>query len=147
MENKILGFLFWFSVGDLLIHHKDLKKKALQNNIDKKFIPKPIRVSDAFRRATTEVKRKRDIELDKVYQKLILAEVIATKDLINRKIIIETIDQDTMEISYENKGEIELDKNEEEFKFTSNDPYINEICNEVEQRFHLYRTHYSSTAI
>src|SRR5699024_8587437 len=58
-SSDILGNIFWFSIGDMLMHEEDVKTKLQDAGISLDYMPNPIRVSDAFRRATTEVRRKR----------------------------------------------------------------------------------------
>lgn len=147
-QEGLMGHLFWFSIGNNLIHQQKLKEKLENAGLSKKFMPNSIRISDAFRRATTEVKRRKNTEFDKVYQNLLIAEVVASKELIVRKVVIETIDQENEELSYEvGKGEIELNKESEVFKFTSNDPEITEVCKEVKERFELYKSHYGAQTL
>lgn len=144
----ILGYLFWFSIGNILIHQKDLDEKLEDNGVGSEFMPNAIRISDAFRRATTEVKRRKDTEFTGMYQNLLVAEVVASPELIRRKIVIETIDRENVDLSYEvGKGEIELNKQDESFSYSSNDPEITAVCEEVEEKFHIYRNHYGSQAL
>jgi len=144
----ILGHLFWFSIGNILIHHEELDEKLKENGIDREFMPNAIRISDAFRRATTEVKRRKDTEFSGMYQNLLVAEVVASPELIIRKIVIETIDRENVDLTYEvGKGEIELNKENESFSYSSNDPEIIAVCEEVEEKFHIYRNHYGAQAL
>ena len=52
---NILGNLVWFSVSDMEILRDDLVKLAMNVGLPEKYVPAPIRPSDAFRRATSEI--------------------------------------------------------------------------------------------
>ena len=53
--DNILGNLVWFSVSDMEILRDDLVKLAMNVGLPEKYVPAPIRPSDAFRRATSEI--------------------------------------------------------------------------------------------
>jgi len=147
-SSDILGNIFWFSIGDMLMHEEDVKTKLQDAGISLDYMPNPIRVSDAFRRATTEVRRKRDTEYKDLKERLLIVEIASSPEMIIRQVVIESIDRVNKDLSYQvGNGEIELNKNKELFKYSSKDPEIRKVCEEVEEKFNLYREHYSPQAI
>lgn len=58
-DTEIVGHLCWYSVGDDLYEREKLRQSLLINGIEEKYLPKPVRSTDAFRRATKAVECKR----------------------------------------------------------------------------------------
>lgn len=141
----LLGHLFWFSIGTKLINKNDLLELLVQSGIGEEWMPNAIRVSDAFRRATREVQRRRPTSQAGVHQNLLVREVASNNELIQRNIVLETVDQNDKKLNYETKsGIIKLDKKFESLVFEVSDDDIREVCQEVERNYYLYKDNYSS---
>lgn len=141
----VLGHLFWFSIGTRLINKDDLKNLLVQSGLGKEWMPNAIRISDAFRRATREVQRRRPTSEAGIHQNLLIREVASSNELIQRNIVLETVDQNDKKLNYETKsGVIKLDKKYQSLSFEVADGDLREICNEVENNYYLYRDNYSS---
>lgn len=141
----ILGNLFWFSIGTKLINSDDLEELLVQSGIGNAWMPNKIRIADAFRRATREVQRRRPTSKAGIYQNLLIREVASDNEMIQRNIVLETVDQNDKKLDYETKsGIIKLDKKYESLYFETADAEIKEICREVESKYFLYKDNYSS---
>lgn len=145
-ENQdFLGNLIWYSVGKNLIKVEDLKKHLTNSGLGDEWMPNRIRSSDAFRRATKEVERQRPTSQPNVYENVLVREVYSNKKEIQRNLVIETVDQQGKSLSYATKSAvINLDKSNDAITFTTGQAAIKEICVEAEQKFNLYKHHYSS---
>ena len=88
----ILGNVVWYSIGKGLITPKELKAKLLASGLGEVWMPKPIRVVDAFRRATNFKKR---MLFSSPYgkKKYSVNEVDRSADAITYQLSVEVIDE------------------------------------------------------
>lgn len=107
--DNILGNLVWFSVSDLEILRDDLVKMANNVGLPEKFVPAPIRPSDAFRRATSEVGGVLKAS-DEVTEVLMVREVLSDETRVVRHLIREKRDKKNVRLSYEQIGIIEFER-------------------------------------
>src|SRR5690625_2568692 len=147
-----LGHLFWFSIGQQMNKVEELKQKLKNSGLGEIWMPNPIRPVDAFRRATRETQTKKPTATAGVYQNFLMREVYSDNEMVQRNIVVETVDQKTEkqgeELKYEtHSGIIKLDKKNGTFTYEATDPEILELCKEAEQKFYLYRDHYSGQHI
>lgn len=159
-EQNQLGFIFWYSVGQQIISTENLKQKAIDAGIDEAFLPKDIRISDAFRRATKEAEYKITVS-DNLYQNVLIREVHTDKEAVVRNVVIETVDKSGKKLDYiPQAGTIYLRRNEsdavvgtvigEDSRVKDNASlyeHINRTLREVRERFELYKTHHSAQQI
>lgn len=144
-EQEVLGNLFWTSIGKQLVHVDDLKQNLIQSGLGEEWLPNQIRVVDAFRRATREVQTKKETNQAKVFKNYLVREVYSDTQFIQRNIVVETVDQNDKRLGYKSEsGIIKLDKKNRSISFETDDITIRELCLEAEQKFYLYRDHYSS---
>ncbi|WP_040980604.1 MULTISPECIES: DUF6744 family protein [Oceanobacillus] len=145
-KNKsFLGHLIWYSVGKNLIKVEDLENYLINAGLGKEWMPKKIRSSDAFRRATKEVERKRPTSQPTVYENVLVREVYSNQKEIQRNVVIETVDQQGKSLTYATQSAvINLDKRNDSITFTADNDTIKEICGEAETKFTLYKNHYSA---
>ena len=107
--DNILGNLVWFSVSDMEILRDDLVKLAANVGLPEQYVPAPIRPSDAFRRATSEIGGilKAGEDMTEV---LMVREVLSAEDRIVRHVIKEVRDKKNVRLNYEQIGAIEFDR-------------------------------------
>ncbi|MFS0815436.1 DUF6744 family protein [Lysinibacillus sp. 1P01SD] len=159
-EQNQLGFIFWYSVGQQIISTENLRQKAMDAGIEEAFLPKEIRISDAFRRATKEAEYKITVS-DNLYQNILIREVHTDKDAVVRNVVIETVDKSGKKLDYiPQAGTIYLRRNDsdavvgtvigEDSRVKDNGSlyeHINRTLREVRERFELYKTHHSAQQI
>lgn len=144
-NQEVLGHLFWFSIGQQMNESEDLENKLVQSGLGKVWMPNPIRPVDAFRRATRESQTKKPTATAGVYENFLVREVYSDAEIVQRNIVVETVDQQDKKLGYETQsGIMRLDKKNGTLSFEATDPEIIELCKQAEQKFYLYRDHYSS---
>lgn len=111
-SDKPLGRLVWYTVPDKTqVSQQQIKALFARYNIPEQWLPKRIRPSDAFRRATAELQLK-DILLDASRKaNLLVREVSADRTSIFRHLIWEVVDTKGKRLSYVHVGTLSLDKN------------------------------------
>ena len=142
---SFLGHLTWYSVGKQLVQTKELELKLNDAGLDQVWMPKPIRSADAFRRATKEIEQRKATSNPSVFENVLIREVYSDKDMVQRNIVIETVDQNGKRLSYESKaGIITLDKEKSTMSLDADKLIIREIYQEAERKFVTYKNHYSA---
>ncbi len=144
---EVIGHLTWYSVSQMLIERDELQKKLISSGLEEKWMPNPIRVHDAFRRATKEIQGRKRIGKD-LFQNYLTREVYSDSDTVQRNIVMETVDQQGKRLDYNSEScIITLDKKAENITIFHNDPLAEEMAKEAERRFKIYRSNYSSQNI
>lgn len=144
-QEGILGNLFWYSVGKQLIKVDELELKLTQSGLPIDWMPNPIRAVDAFRRATKESETKKATGTAGVFKNYLVREVFSDKDMVQRNIVIETVDQSGKRLDYESEaGIMRLDKKGKNLITISDDDTVLGLMQDVEQKYLLYRDFYSS---
>ena len=99
-KSNFLGRILWFSITETRISYEQLKTAFENADIDKKYLPKPICVKDAFRRASKIAEAKR-IRLDKnCYLNLLVREVKNADGEMIRQLVREVVDSKTVQSEY-----------------------------------------------
>lgn len=143
-DEQVLGHLMWFSVGAQLIDRNMLQKKLQEAGVPDSFMPNAIRPFDAFKRATRESETKRHLEGNKT-QNFIVREVCVTDDIIQRNIVIETVDQNGKRLDYESEAAIiTLEREHGNIVFTTSDEFVRELCDEIVSKYHTYKDFYAA---
>jgi len=140
-NQAIIGYLTWYSVGDALYDREILRKKLLAAGIDESYLPKEIRPSDAYRRATKaiETKRYRENESSKVYKNYIIRDVVTTGEKLQRNIVVETVNQEGERLDYEPEGaKMFFDKKSNQFTFDAQETHAEELAEEAQKQFELF---------
>lgn len=148
--SKPIGFLTWYSVGDDLYNREDLRKLLIQNNLEESFLPNPIRPGDAFRRATkaVETKRYREEETAEEYRNFIIRDVVSTGEKLQRNIVIETVNQKGERLDYNSEGaKLYFDRKNDQFTYSSTDPYAEELAQEAQKYYESYLTHHNGASV
>lgn len=144
----MIGHLFWYSIGSQLITREGLKEKFLQSNINEDWLPKEIRIPDAFRRATKECEQKKVATSDpKRFLNILIREVFSDQNFVQRNVVIETVDQKGKRLGYNPNGAIiMLDKQKKEVRsaIPNESPLMKEVAFKAEQLFRKYSEYYSA---
>ncbi|WP_047981734.1 DUF6744 family protein [Ornithinibacillus contaminans] len=147
-QEGTIGNLFWYSIGNHLITREELEQKFNQSSIDHAWLPNPIRLSDAFRRATREIQQKKVPSSDpKKFLNFLTREVYSDTEMIQRNVVIETVDQSGKRLEYNsNAAVIKLDKNDGSIKVEVQEgqEQAEQLAREAEERFEKYSTYYAS---
>lgn len=148
--NSLLGFVFWYSVtSEAEVTRVELENQFKELDIDEAWLPNPIRPSDAFRRATKEIQRRKVQTSDPgKFQNFLVREVFSDNTAIQRNIVIETVDQSGKRLNYDAKAAVmTLTKDNNDFSISSEHNTARELANEAKQRFNKYIDYYSAQQI
>lgn len=155
-----LGFIFWYSIGQQIISTDNLRQKAIDAGIEESYLPKNVRIPDAFRRATKEAEFKITVS-DNLHQNVLIREVHSDRETVVRNVVIETVDKSGKELDYiPQAGTIYLKRSEgdavvgttigDDSRVLNNNSlkeHVNRTLREVRERFELYKTHHSAQQI
>lgn len=141
-----LGNLVWFSVSDLEILRDDLVKLAQHAGMPEKYVPAPIRLSDAFRRATSEVGGVINAGNDATVV-LMVREVLSDEERIVRHLIKEARDKKNVRLSYDQVGAIEMDRRTETMICSAYDDSAKQAVAKAKMLFDRYRYYYGADHI
>lgn len=142
-----LGYIFWYSISsDVEVTRLELQQKFQSIGIDESWLPNEIRPSDAFRRATKEIQRKKIPTSDPNKLKNILVrEVYSGFDMIQRNIVIEIVDRSGKRLEYDANGaKLSLIKKTNDFTITIINDEVREIAKEAKTKFIKYVDYYSA---
>lgn len=147
-ENDILGNLMWYSVGKQLVNATELHTKLVQSGLEESWMPNQIRSVDAFRRATKEVETRKLTDVANIYENYIIREVFADSDTVQRNIVVETVDQNGKRLDYNSEAAvITLDKTSGNISFVTTSEQTTEMCKDIENRYTVYKEHYSAQQV
>src|SRR5699024_5336634 len=147
-EDNKLGYLFWFSIGSTLINRDDLYDKLVKSGLGSDWMPNDIKYTDAFRRATSEVQGKRKSKYGESYFNLLVREVQFNQTTVQRNIVLETINRKKRELNYANGvGVVKLDRQKGKMTSETNDPIVEAVSEEIEEKNKLYSNNYRPEAI
>ena len=136
-----LGYIFWYSVtSNVEVTRIELEQQFQTIGIDENWLPNPIRSSDAFRRATKEVQRKKVPTSDpNMFQNFLVREVYSDNKLIQRNIVIETVDHNGKRLDYDSNATVmQLNKEDNSFSIQSSNNTASELAEQAKQRFQKY---------
>lgn len=144
-QDDFLGYLTWFSVGKQLIKSGELRQRLLNSGLEEEWLPNPIRVTDAFRRATKEIEQRKETSQPNIFKNILVREVFSDKQAVQRNLVVETVDQSGKRLSYDSQAAvISLNKNNDSITFSSDSLIMKELCLKIEQKFNIYKEHYSA---
>jgi DNA-directed RNA polymerase subunit H (RpoH/RPB5) len=111
-EGSFLGRLCWYTVPeDIWVSRDELERKFQDCGLKPEWMPKPIRPSDAFRRASALLQRKNiEIVKDELYANILVREVASSREEIERHLIWETVDSSQKHLSYRRVATLRLEK-------------------------------------
>lgn len=110
---ELLGYLEFHTIGDLRIHKDDLHRIFQNNALDtKKYLPQEIKPHDAYRRATKEAESAISIDYNGQKQKarLLVREVVADENLVERQLVREIVDGKNRRLAYDTVGKFILQR-------------------------------------
>lgn len=111
---NFLGRILWFTITETRVSFEQLKEAFGNAGIDEKYLPKPISIRDAFRRATKVAEAKR-IQLDNErYLNLLVREVKNGDDEMIRQLVREVVDSKNVRLEYTPVANMVL-KNDKDF--------------------------------
>jgi hypothetical protein len=155
-ENK-LGDLFWYSIGNQLITREDLKQKFDDANMDHKWLPNPIRISDAFRRATGEIQKKQKrvpTNDPTTFLNFLIREVYYDHKRVQRNIVIEKVDKKGKSLEYNSTATIiEFNKDDGTISITTNgsrdegEQKAKSLAYESKELFNTYSKNYDAQTL
>lgn len=149
-NGKQLGYIFWYSVtSEVEVTREELQQHFINIGIDECWLPNEIRPSDAFRRATKEVQRKKvPTSNPNIYKNYLVREVYSDNKMVQRNIVNETVDQSGKRLDYNPKATVmTLIKKDNDFIVWSDDDKAKELANEARVRFTKYINYYSAQQI
>lgn len=142
-----LGYIFWYSVtSDVEVTRVELQQQFDTIGIDENWLPNKIRPSDAFRRATKEVQRKKVPTADpNKFQNFLVREVFSDNKMVQRNIVIETVDQSGKRLDYNSKATVmTLIKEDNNFTIWSDNDMARDLAHQAKTRFQKYIDYYSA---
>lgn len=143
---EAIGHLTWGGVGEMLISPDELRQKLNDSGLGEGWMPKPIRLPDAFRRATT-VKFRREIQ-EGTFENYMFREVTSDKRIVQRNLVCETVDTRGKRLNYDGaSGTAVLDKKEGCMEISHSTPLAEQLIQNALLRFDIYRNHYGSSAL
>lgn len=149
-DSSIIGYLTWYSVGDDLYSRENLRVGLLKNGIEEKFLPNPIRPSDAFRRATksVETRRQREEETADTYRNYIIRDVVSQGTKLQRNIVVETVNQSGERLEYiPDAAKLFFDKKTDQFTFLANEAMALDLAEEAKKHFECFLTHHNGASV
>jgi len=138
-----LGNLVWFSVSDLEILRADLTKLAQHSGLPEKYVPAPIRPTDAFRRATGEVGGVIK-SVGEETTAIMVREVLSDEERVVRHLIKEVRDKKNVRLSYDQVGAIEFDRQTESIIASASDDAARSAAVKAKMLFDKYRDFYGA---
>ncbi|WIM38492.1 hypothetical protein PO903_17835 [Paenibacillus sp. PK4536] len=143
---EIIGHLTWAGVGAMIIRPDELKQKLIDSGLGEGWMPKPIRLPDAFRRATSAKFRQEVAE--GMFENYMFREVASNKQSVQRNLVCETVDTKGRRLSYnETAGVVVLDKNTGTIDTSHTSPTASQMTQNVILRFDICKNHYESTTL
>ncbi len=107
-----VGDLFWYTLPTLRVAPEDLAVAYERAGIDRRYLPGPIRASDAFRRATSGLERSADLTVGGQMQHvcLLVREAANSKERTVRQVVVEVRDAAQVRLAYTAAEQFGLDK-------------------------------------
>ncbi|GGI98201.1 DUF6744 family protein [Paenibacillus hunanensis] len=142
----IIGHLTWAGVGAMLITRDELKQKLIDSGLGEGWMPKPIRLPDAFRRATS-AKFRQELPDGKI-ENYMFREVTSNKQTVQRNLVCETVDTKGRRLDYDGAaGIVILDKNTDTIDTSHTSPIASQMVQNAVLRFDICKNHYESTTL
>lgn len=145
-QADIIGFLTWCSMGDMLITTDELRNKLIQSGLGDGWMPKPIRLPDAFRRATAD-KFRRQIK-ENVFENYHFREVVSDNQIVQRNLICETVNKKDRKLTYQSEvAVLVLDRNTSLVSYSSTTAMADELAKNAVAQFEIYKYNYGSQTL
>lgn len=149
-ESGILGFLTWYTISEKPIMRDDIEQCLKHSGIDTNWMPPPVRVPDAFRRATSSVQRKRVPTNDPAtFENYLCRDVSTDRTQVQRNVVVEVVNSQGKRLDYRTEEAVLiLDKESGTIK-ADVEQYSRavDMVNEAIALFEMFKTHHDSMAI
>ncbi|MDT3417092.1 hypothetical protein QO009_002987 [Brevibacillus aydinogluensis] len=147
-DGGLLGYLTWYSISESLFSRETLKDGLKNAGLGEEWMPKEIRLPDAFRRATKAIECKRYSDQEGIHYNFLIREVAYDDTMIQRNIVCETVDKNGRRLSYDPSAAIlVLNKETGEIDVTSFNNIAEELAQDAVAHFHQFRDNYNSQAV
>ncbi|WP_059051420.1 DUF6744 family protein [Paenibacillus senegalimassiliensis] len=145
-QGNAIGFLTWNSLANMLITPDELKQKLVESGLGNGWMPKDIRLPDAFRRATSE-KFKREVSPG-VYENYMFREVASTSTFVQRNLVCETKDTKGRRLNYvSDAGALVLDRKTGTVESSFVSSMAQQLVNNAALQFDIYRNNYGANTL
>ncbi|WP_411347037.1 DUF6744 family protein [Paenibacillus sp. WLX2291] len=143
---EVIGHLTWSGVGAMIITPDELRQQLIDSGLGEGWMPKPIRLPDAFRRATSAKFRQEVAE--GIFENYMFREVTSNKQTVQRNLVCETVDTKGRRLSYDGTaGVVVLDKHTGMIDTSHTSPTASQMTQNVISRFDICKNHYESTTL
>lgn len=140
-DSMILGYLYFYTLGEMTVSHTQLEAIFNRNQIDTKFIRR-ISPIDAYRRATSNAKQTVVVSFngEQKKAKVEIDEVACTSTEVIRIVGRKVVDEKNQDLSYETIGKVIFDRKSEtvhynyDYSFDQEYPYM-DIISGIANRF------------
>lgn len=114
----VLGHLLWFTIYESLsVTAQDLIAAFQAAGVSGKYLPGQVKACDAFRRATSAAEKRRVMgRSGGTYRNLLVAEVRADKDEVERHLVLQEVDADDRELWHATAARLVLARRTGELK-------------------------------
>lgn len=148
-RDNLIGHLVWYSVSECLIDRTTLRSYLKRVGLDEGYMPMEIRPSDAFRKATKLLEQKLAPTADpNIRCNYLVREMPVTKDEIERRLVVETVDSENRRLDYNPKAAtFILEKKTWAFSYYAATYELEKVCRQVASDFEIFKTHHDSRAI
>lgn len=102
---KFIGAVVWFTINETKVTRDEIVKLFIDNGLDERFVPNPIKAVDAFRRATSRAEVEYDYDGDKQSATLYVDEVDYDDDRVVQHIYRKVRDRKAIELHHTQVGE------------------------------------------
>lgn len=140
-KTNLLGYVFWFSIGEANYKREDMESSMIQNGLDINFLPKPVNPVDAFARASREceVKSWKAHADSEEYKNFMVRDVVRAGENHVKRIVVETVNSKREVLSHDAEAAVLRFNTKSGVMSTEcNDPNCLDLLNHAEQVFEEY---------
>jgi hypothetical protein len=152
-----LGHLTWYTVpSDLKVTRQQMEDAFINSGISTSKMPDPIRPHDAFRRATSRVKKERIPVpgMKDIFYNTLVREIRCDNQEVLRHLVIETVDAQNAVLTYQEVAAFRFCRITDNMNFsylTSPDPNLYQLIDDIrknaEDKFRQYVKYYAGNHI
>ena len=102
---KFIGAIVWFTINEAMITRDEIVKLFVDNGLDERFVPNPIKAVDAFRRATSRAEVEYDYPGNKRTATLYIDEVDYDDERVVQHIFRKVRDRQALVLDHTQVGE------------------------------------------
>lgn len=150
-KTNIIGYLTWYSIAEGNYEREDLRKNIINAGLDERYMPKKIRGSDAFRRATKAIERFKIQIAEGVFENYLIRNVSSSQERTQRNLVREIRDTKGNTLNYDSAvAELVYDRKQEQFivqKSPLDGGIAEELIEEAQKLYGEYLTHHNANVI